>query len=233
MVDGRGNAFFDSYPVVTSVVSGSPAARAGVVPGDVLVSFNSHDMRGGSLQMRKWLRPGAPFVLHLRRNDAVRVVRGTLGKAPEDWEKKVVVELSMPERMEMRTMSPAREQTGSPGLMRVRGMLPPPPSSVLFPALGFGGGVYPFAGAEFTALNDDLSDLLGVKPEGVFVTNVAEGSAARISGLRGGDIILKADSIKVQNPIDLVRAIRAARPDHSVNLQIIRKQKPQTLTLRW
>ena len=27
----------------------------------------------------------------------------------------------------------------------------------------------PLAGAEFTALNDDLSDLLGVKPEGVFV----------------------------------------------------------------
>ena len=75
--------------------------------------------------------------------------------------------------------------------------------------------------------------MLGVKPEGVFVTNVAEGSAARISGLRGGDIILKADSIKVQNPIDLVRAIRGARPDHSVTLQIIRKQKPQTLTLRW
>lgn len=233
MVDGRGNAFFDSYPVVTSVVRGSPAAHAGVVPGDVLVSFNSHDMRGGSLQMRKWLRPGAPFVLHLRRNDAVRVVRGTLGKAPEDWEKQVVVELSMPERMGVPTMPSAREPTASGGLMRVRGMLPPPPSSVLFPALGFGGGVYPFAGAEFTALNDDLSDVLGVKPEGVFVTHVAEGSAARISGLRGGDIILKADSIKVQNPIDLVRAIRGARPDHSVTLQIIRKQKPQTLTLRW
>lgn len=232
MLDERGNAFFDSYPVVTTVERGSPAARAGVVPGDVLVSFNSHDMRGGSLQMRKWLRPGAPFVLRLRRNDAVRVVRGTLGKAPANWEKRVVVELSMPERMEMRTMSPAREPTASAGLTRVR-MPAPPPSSVLFPALGYGGGVYPFAGAEFTALNDDLSELLGVKPEGVFVTNVAEGSPARISGLRGGDVILRADSIKVETPIDLVRAIRAARPDNTVSLQIIRKHKPQTLVLRW
>ena len=231
MLDERGNAFFDSYPVVTTVERGSPAARAGVVPGDVLVSFNSHDMRGGSLQMRKWLRPGAPFVLRLRRNDAVRVVRGTLGKAPENWEKRVVVELSVPEQIEMRTRSPAREPTAPAGLTRVR-MPAPPPSSVLLPALGYGGGVYPFAGAEFTALNDDLSELLGVK-EGVFVTNVAEGSPARISGLRGGDVILKADSIKVDTPIDLVRAIRAARPDNTVNLQIIRKHKPQTLVLRW
>jgi len=230
-LDERGNAFFDSYPVVTTVERGSPAARAGVVPGDVLVSFNSHDMRGGSLQMRKWLRPGAPFVLRLRRNDAVRVVRGTLGKPPANWEKRVVVELSMPERMEMRTMTPAREPTASAGVTRVR-MPAPPPSSVLLPALGYGGGVYPFAGAEFTALNDDLSELLGVK-EGVFVTNVAEGSPARISGLRGGDVILKADSIKVDTPIDLVRAIRAARPDNTVSLQIIRKHKPQTLVLRW
>ena len=231
LLDERGNAFFDSYPVVTSVERGSPAARAGIVAGDVLVSFNSHDMRGGSLQMRKWLRPGAPFVLELRRNDAVRIVRGTLGKRPHDWEKKMVVELSMPERFRMRTMSPAREPTTSAGLMRVQ-MSAPPPSSVLLPALGYGGGVYPFAGAEFTALNDDLGDLLGVKPEGVFVTSVADGSAARISGLRGGDIILRADSIKIETPIDLVRAIRGAR-DHTVSLQIIRKHKPQTLTLRW
>jgi S1-C subfamily serine protease len=231
MLDERGNAFFDSYPVVTTVERGSPAARAGVVPGDVLVSFNSHDMRGGSLQMRKWLRPGAPFVLRLRRNDAVRVVRGTLGKAPENWEKRVVVELSVPEQIEMRTRSPAREPTAPTGITRVR-MPAPPPSSVLLPALGYGGGLYPFAGAEFTALNDDLSELLGVK-DGVFVTNVAEGSPARMSGLRGGDVVLRADSIKVDTPIDLVRAIRAARPDNTVSLQIIRKRKPQTLVLRW
>jgi S1-C subfamily serine protease len=231
ILDERGNAFFDSYPVVTSVERGSPAATAGVVPGDVLVSFNSHDLRGESLQLSKWLRPGAPFVLQLRRNDAIRVVRGTLGKRPENWEKRMVVELSMPERFELRTMSPAREPT-SGGVVGVR-MPAPPPSSVLLPALGYGGGLYPFAGAEFTALNDDLSDALGVKPEGVFVTNVADGSPARMSGLRGGDIIVRADNIKIETPFDLVRAIRGARPDHTISLQIIRKRKQQTLTLRW
>lgn len=231
MLDERGNAFFDSYPVVSHVEPGSPAARAGVVAGDVLISFNSRDMRGESLQLSRWLRPGAPFVLRLRRNDAIRVVRGTLARRPDNWEKRTVVELSVPERFEMRTMSPAREPTS--GLVTKVRMPAPPPSSVLLPALGFGGGLYPFAGAEFTSLNDDLSDLLGVKPEGVFVTNVADGSPARMSGLRGGDIIVRADNIKVETPIDLVRAIRGAGPDHSISLEIIRKNKPQTLTLRW
>src|SRR5437868_13248363 len=70
LVDERGNAFFDSYPVVTGVDSSSPAARAGVRAGDELVSFNSHDMRGGSVQLTKWLKAGAPFVLRIRRNGA-------------------------------------------------------------------------------------------------------------------------------------------------------------------
>src|SRR5712671_6004492 len=86
MIDERGNAFFDSYPVVTSVDSGSPAAKAGVKPGDVMLTFNSHDMRGGSVELAKWLKVGAPFVLKIRRNNATRLVRGTLARRPDDWE---------------------------------------------------------------------------------------------------------------------------------------------------
>jgi S1-C subfamily serine protease len=103
--------------------------------------------------------------------------------------------------------------------------------------MGYGGGVYPFAGAEFTALNADLRDALGVKTSGVFVTNVMEGSPARNAGLRGGDIIIKADGLKVHGPYDLVGAIRSAdargTDNHAIELQVLRKNKPQTLTLHW
>ncbi len=228
MVDERGNAFFDSYPVVTHVDPNSPAARAGVRPGDVLLTFNSHDMRGGSVELAKWLKVGAPFVLRIRRNDATRVIRGTLEKRPENWEQQMTVELTVPEIMEQRSGGFSR------GMLRTRMPAPDPLPTVLGPALGYGGGVYPFAGAEFTALNQDLCDALGVKPEGVFVTNVVEGSAARTAGLRGGDVIVKADSIKIESPIDLVRAIRIAdEADHTVDLQIVRKRKNQALVLRW
>jgi serine protease Do len=233
MLDEHGNAFFDSYPVVTSVDSSSPAAKAGVRPGDVLLTFNSHDMRGGSVELTKWLKAGAPFVLKIRRNDATRLIRGTLEKRPDNWEQKMTVELSMPEIMERQSGAISRAPIQRVGI-RTRMPAPDPLPSVLGPALGYGSGVYPFAGAEFTALNPDLCDALGVKPEGVFVTNVIEGSAARTAGLRGGDVIVKADSIKIETPIDLVRAIRIAdETDRSVDLQIVRKRKAQALTLRW
>jgi S1-C subfamily serine protease len=231
----NGNAFFDSYPVVTGVDSSSPAAKAGVQPGDVLLSFNSHDMRGGSVELSKWLKVGAPFVLRIRRNDAVRVIRGTLGRRPENWEANMVVRLTVPEIMERGTGAIAREpmRIGVIGA-RTRMPVPEPLPALLPPALGYGGGTYPFAGAEFTALNPDLCEALGVKPEGVFVTSVVEGSPARAAGLRGGDVVVKANSIKIESPIDLVRAIRSAdETDHTVDLQIIRKHKQQRLTLRW
>ena len=232
-----GAAFFDRYPVVSAVEPGSPAAKAGVRAGDVMLTFNSHDMRGSALKMSDWLKPGAPFELRLRRNDAVRVVRGVLARRPEGWEDLVVVQVSPLEPMGQGAL-PIGGRAPQTGMMRTRivgvGSPPPPPRlpSVLVPALGLGRGIYPFAGAEFTALNSDLSDLLGVKPEGVFVTNVIEGSLARNAGLRGGDVVVMADNIKIENPIDLVRAIRTAE-DQSVKLQIIRKRKPGTVVLKW
>jgi S1-C subfamily serine protease len=238
MMTDEGTAFFDAYPVVTHVDPNSPASRAGVQIGDVLLMFNNHDMRGGSIELAQWLKVGAPFVLKIRRNDRTRMLRGTLTKRPADWEQKMVVEMtqqmSVKDRLYMRSGSVSREPMT--GVMGVRSRVPTNPlPAVLAPALGFGaGGTYPFAGASFTQLNSDLCDVLGVKPEGVFVTNVVEGSAARNAGLRGGDIILRADNMKVSSPMDLVQAIRSAdEKDHSVDLVIMRKHQLQSLTLRW
>jgi S1-C subfamily serine protease len=238
MVDDQLNAFFDSYPVVSKVEPRSPAAKAGVQKGDVLITFNAHDMRGGAIQMKKWLKPGAPFVLQLRRNDQLKQVRGRLEQRPEGWKEIVEVSISPRQEIERRAGTIGGEPLPSPGmLVRTRVPSPEPLPTVLVPAMGYGGGVYPFAGAEFTALNDDLRDALGVKTSGVFVTNVMEGSPARTAGLRGGDIIVKADGIKVHGPFDLVDAIRNAdsrgTSSHTMELEVLRRNKPQTLTLRW
>lgn len=235
LLNESGDAFFDKYPIVSQVEPGSPAAKAGVLAGDVLLTFNSHDMRGGSLQLSNWLKAGAPFVLRIRRNDAIRVVRGVLERRPDGWEQQMVVEISptwqRPMRQNTMTRVPAAqiEQAGTrPRMDGTPTRLP----SLLVPALGLGRGIYPFAGAEFTALNADLRDVLGVNTKGVFVANVVDGSIARDAGLRGGDVVIAADSIRIESPNDLVQAIRGA-DDRSIRLQIIRKRRPQTLYLKW
>ena len=237
-IDPGGNAFFDSYPIVTGVDSLSPAAKAGVRPGDVLLSFNSHDMRGGSVDLAKWLKAGAPFVLKVRRNDGTRVIKGTLARRPDNWDPQVVVDLKLPQIMELKkgTLSNLPRERVRGGVVGVgSGRVPSPePFTVLAPALGYGAPVYPFAGLEFTDLNMDLREALGVRADGVFVTNVVDGSPARNAGLRGGDIILRANGTRISSPIDLVQAIKTADDvDRRLELQVMRQHRLRTLTLGW
>jgi S1-C subfamily serine protease len=50
--------FFDA-PVVESVEPGSPAEKAGLRSGDVMVQLNGKDIRGQEVDFARLLRPGA------------------------------------------------------------------------------------------------------------------------------------------------------------------------------
>jgi len=232
MIDEHGNPFYSGYPVVTSVEPRSPAAKAGVKAGDILITFNDHDMKGSAMALRDWLQPGSSFVVRLRRNGLSKQVRGIIGKRPSGFDNKVTL-IWTTDGSE--TMSGMERGAGmAPVAFRVRTPLPSKLPPVLAPSFTFGGGVYPFAGAEFIALNPDLSDALGVGREsaGVLVTAVLPESPAQIAGLRSGDVVLTADSIHLDDPIALVRAIRES-DDRSIRLGIVRKKKAQTILLKW
>jgi S1-C subfamily serine protease len=89
------------------------------------------------------------------------------------------------------------------------------------------------AGAELSALNDDLRSLIGLtNGPGLFVVNVAAGPPAGESGLRAGDVILRAAQMRLGDPGDLIKLLSEAQKSQ-IQLQIYRKKKPQTLVLRW
>jgi membrane-associated protease RseP (regulator of RpoE activity) len=87
------------------------------------------------------------------------------------------------------------------------------------------------AGATIVRTNADLRETFGVK-SGVLVLDVARGSAAYASGLKGGDVIVSVGRMPVMTPMALQRAIEAA-DGSELQLRIIRKKKEQALTLRW
>ena len=87
------------------------------------------------------------------------------------------------------------------------------------------------AGATIIRTNADLRETFGVK-NGVLVLDVARGTPAYNSGLRGGDIIVSVGRGSVTSPLSIQRAIEAA-DGSEVTLRIIRKKKEQALVLRW
>lgn len=87
------------------------------------------------------------------------------------------------------------------------------------------------AGATIIRTNADLRETFGVK-SGVLVLDVARGTPAYVSGLRGGDIIVSAGRGAVTSPLSIQRAIETA-DGSEVSLRIIRKKKEQSLVLRW
>jgi S1-C subfamily serine protease len=87
------------------------------------------------------------------------------------------------------------------------------------------------AGATIVRTNADLRETFGVK-SGVLVLDVARGSPAYSSGLKGGDVIVAVGRIAVTSPLSIQRAIETA-DGTELPLRIIRKKKEQSLTLRW
>ena len=96
-----------------------------------------------------------------------------------------------------------------------------------------GGSTAPMtiAGATIIRPNADLRETFGVK-NGVLVLDVARGSPAYGSGLKGGDVIVSAGRLMVTSPLSIQRAIENAESSE-VTLRIVRKKKEQTLVLRW
>ena len=86
-------------------------------------------------------------------------------------------------------------------------------------------------GATIIRTNADLRETFGVK-SGVLVLDVARGSAAYSSGLRGGDVIVAVGRRAVTSPLSIQRAIEGA-DGRELPLRVIRKKREQSLTLRW
>lgn len=107
--------------------------------------------------------------------------------------------------------------------------LPPPRNVFVFSAPSAAPMI--IAGATVVRTNADLRETFGVK-SGVLVLDVARGSPAYLSGLRGGDVIVSVSRSAVTSPLSLQRAIEVS-DNSELPLRIIRKKREQSLTLRW
>lgn len=219
---------------IETVTPGSPADKAGIVRGDVLVSIGGMDARK-PIALGTLLKPGTKLPVHLLRGRATKDLTVLVARRPADYGSDcATLDQWIGQSREApvflwRSGAVARAPRAPDGGISADRPTPPMP--------GFSFGYAPMAmansiaGATLTALDDDWRASTGVD-NGVLVISVAQGTPAKEAGLRGSDVIVSADEQTVGSPRALSRIISNAKAS-AVKLQVIRAGKPQTLTLRW
>jgi membrane-associated protease RseP (regulator of RpoE activity) len=232
-VEARGGdvywRFFD-HPEIVSVDPRSPAERAGIRQGDVLLAYNGQDVRR-EIAMNRLLQPGRTVRVRVRvrRENEVREVPVQVApvhhRAWREWEHGSIVARPVKPRSP-RPPEEAWTVVPEPGKRVFVGG----PSAVPAPMVSI-ARIHGLAGAHMETITPGLGEAIGVE-RGVLVISVPPGVPASESGLVDGDVILKADGRDVGSIYEL-RKLVARNDGRSVKLDVARRGKTRQVTLRW
>jgi serine protease Do len=211
---------------VRDVVDDSPAARAGLKDGDVVVSFDGESVRSAA-QLSRLVREtpaGRTVELAYLRGGSRQQAQVTLGEprrmgliGPGDLDLGDL-DLAIPQPPE----PPVAPEP--PGVQRV-------PRVPRLPMLGDMVGLRPRLGIQVDDLGEQLARYFKVEG-GVLVSSVNPGSPAEKAGLRAGDIILKVDGEPVGSSRELIRQVGRADSAREVTLHIQREGRPMDVRVQ-
>lgn len=188
---------------VTAVEEDSPAAKAGVRKGDVVLEMNGQRVEGVE-----------QFVRMVRETPVGRETKLLVSRAGDLQ----TLTAKVAQRKSWTVTVPATPMGGS------RLPMPDMPSA----RMSWRNGSL---GVEAESLKDGLAEFFGVK-QGVLVRAVSKGSPAEKSGLKAGDVIVKVNDRAVGSPSEVGAVLRERGERKTVNLLIVREKKevPMTVT---
>jgi len=210
---------------VTRVEEDSPAAKAGLMKGDVVLQYNGQRVEGTEQFVRlvRETPPGRQATLVISRNGVTQTLTATIG------ERKSVAYRVRPDSRELedlrerlRSMWPDPKFQEDMARLQEdmwRLQLRPPDMPGVFVAIR--GGLL---GIEAETLNTQLAEFFGVK-QGVLVRSVAKDSAAEKAGLKAGDVIVRIDNEEVATASALSRRVREMESRGSFSLTVVRNRQ--------
>lgn len=205
---GRYNLREPRGVVILRVAAGSPAERAGLKAGDVILRFDGEQVTTHS-KLQRLINEAAPeqnIRLTISRNGTEQEISVTLGRRTDGLQALAKVYSTTPNAEARRSL----EQ-----LQRNQGVM----------ALGWGRRI----GVSTTQLTRQLADYFNVPGgRGLLITAVSENSPASRAGLKAGDVIMDVDGQKIESAGDLSRAINR-QSDGDITLTIIRNRERRTL----
>ena len=244
--------------LVTEVISGSPAERAGLRRGDRIVRWNGsrdpvaeareHPLQEGDTLRLRLQREGererdVTVIAGSARDRVWTVVTGRPGDVvvlrPSEVMEGVRIHMdslgihadSLHTRLRVMlrdSLGPAIERFEAVEMPRIQAELEAAQARV---AHGFSMGARSVAGAEFAELNSGLAAYFGTD-RGALVLRVAPETPASRSGLQAGDVVVSANGQAIEDVRDLREAVARSR-DRDVELEIVRRGARNQVRLRW
>lgn len=187
---------------VRSVEEDSPAAKAGLKEGDVVLEYNGQRVEGAEqfIRMVRETPAGRQSRLIVSRGGATQTLTATIGQRSGTrifGGKVVIPEIRIPE---IHIPDVPRSQMAWS-------------SSLL--------------GIQSESLQSQLAGFFGVK-EGVLVKSVVRGSAAEKAGILAGDVIVKVDGAAVSTPREISSRLRTGK---AMQITLVRQKKEMNLSV--
>jgi serine protease Do len=216
--------------VIEDVAEDSPASRAGLKKGDIVVEFDGERVRSvrqftrlvqetpaGRKAQASVVRDGQRInvTVEPRESNGLNVFGDLDGaRVLRDFGRDFPLDIPAP------PARPARPATPVP---------PAPPATPAFPDIESfvwrsGNGL----GITVSDLSDQLAAYFGVK-DGVLVTSTVDNSAASKAGIKAGDIITSFNGSDVVGPSDLRRRIQRLQDGDEFTVGVVRDKKSLTL----
>jgi serine protease Do len=199
--------------LVQEVREDSPAARAGLMKGDIVVEFDGERVRG----VRHFTRL-------VRETPAGRAVKSTIVRAGSRRDLEVTPEAGdeltrlLPDVQQFERRLRALPEPGN--RQGLPDDLDPTPDLQVTPRGQIGVMLAP--------LTEQLATYFGVK-QGVLVSSVMNGSAAAQAGMKAGDVITAVNGRQVQSVADVTRMVRSAKPGSALDMRLLRDMKEITI----
>ena len=227
IIDRTGqHVIYFAHPQIISVDPSSPAERAGITPGDVLIAYNGQDVVNRDFNVTELLQPNRRVSITVRRDGEDKEYSVRVARQPE----RIVIrrrDLDAPLPAAIRAEPPDPPEAVAGTMVPRPPLIPSAPPTRLF--LISPNGMF---GATLSTMSPELARVYRVKP-GVLANEVPDDSPAWRSGLRTGDVILRVEDAPVLTVNEFRDRVLTHLQQHSVTLQVLRNQKPRTLRLSW
>lgn len=194
---------------ITEIVKDSPAEKAGLRKGDVILRFDGESVTS-TRKLNRLVNESSPD----------QNVRLTISRGGSEQE----ISATLTKRNPM--VNVLGREMGDEIRRKIEKELPKIKDGDSRFIFNMG---YRRIGISTQTLTKQLADYFGVS-DGILVTSVNENSPAAKAGLKAGDVITAVDGEKVDSPADVTRAMNK-KQDGSVTLTVVRDHNSRSLTV--